>query len=323
MKLNINFVQSALLVAGFVCSTQVLAAGVAINEKRAVSANEKIHINNMRGVVNIVAADKAEFSVQGTLDEKAKGFDLTSKDGITKFEVKMPSRMYSDYNEDEKEVGSRLEIRVPVGSQIEFTGVNADVTATGIQGGTTLTTVNGAVLGEKLGSDVTLETVNGQIRSKNNNGRVSLQTVNGEIDDEGSQGRLTLEAVNGEIKSASKAKEVELSVVNGDGRLELDGTERLEFSSVNGEITVDLKNSETPKIDASTVNGSIRLILDANVKAHFDLTGSAGGDFENGLTNDQAVKAKYGPSRNLEFSTGTGGDVEISTVSGEVELKKR
>ena len=78
-----------------------------------------------------------------------------------------------------------------------------------------------------------------------------------------------------------------------------------------------------PKIDASTVNGSIRLILDANVKAHFDLTGSAGGDFENGLTNDQAVKAKYGPSRNLEFSTGTGGDVEISTVSGEVELKKR
>jgi DUF4097 and DUF4098 domain-containing protein YvlB len=323
MKLKLNFVQSALLVAGFVCSTQVFAAGVAINEKRAVSANEKIQINNMRGVVNIVAVDKAEFNVQGTLDEKAKGFDLTSKNGVTKFEVKMPSRMYSDYNEDGQEVGSRLEIQVPVGSQVEFTGVNADVTATGIQGGTTLTSVNGSVRGELLGSDVSLETVNGQIHSKNNNGRVTLQTVNGEIDDNGSQGRLKLESVNGEIKSVSQAKEVELSVVNGEGRLELDGTERLEFDAVNGDIAVDLKNSQTPKIEASTVSGSIKLTLDANVKARFELSGSAGGDIENSLTNDQVVKAKYGPSRDLAFSTGSGGDIEISTVSGEIELKKR
>lgn len=323
MKVKLNFVQSALLVAGFVCSAQVFAAGAAINEKRAVSSNEKIQINNMRGVVNIVAVDKAEFSVQGTLDEKAKGFDLTSKNGITKFEVKMPSRVYSDYNEDEQEVGSRLEIRVPVGSQVEFTGVNADVTASGIQGGTTLTSVNGTVVGEKLGSDVSLETVNGTINSKNNSGRITLQTVNGEITDEGSQGRLTLESVNGEIKSTSQAKEVELSVVNGEGRLQLDGTERLEFDSVNGEITVDLKNSQTPKIEASTVSGSIRLTLDANVKARFELSGSAGGDIDNGLTDDKVEHAKYGPSRDLEFSTGSGGDVEISTVSGEIELKKR
>jgi DUF4097 and DUF4098 domain-containing protein YvlB len=323
MKLKLNLMQSALLVAGFICSSQVLALGSAIDEKRVVSSNEKIHINNMRGMVNIVAVDKAEFSVKGTLDEKAKGFELTSKNGVTKFEVKMPSRVYADYDEDEQEVGSRLEIQVPVGSQVEFSGVNAEVTAKGIQGGTTLTSVNGSVLGENLGSDVSLETVNGQIRSKNNNGRLKLQTVNGEIEDEGSKGKLTLESVNGEIKSVSQAKEVELSVVNGEGRLQLDGTERLDFDSVNGDVTVDLKNSQTPKIEASTVGGSIHLTLDANVKARFELSGSAGGDINNRFTDDQVVEAKYGPGRDLEFSTGAGGDVEISTVSGEIELKKR
>ena len=321
--MKFNLIHTAILCTSMLASSYVLAAGQAINEVRAVNANEKIHINNMRGNVTIVATDKAEFSVQGTLDEKAKGFDLVSKNGVTKFEVKMPRQVYSDYNSNEDETGSRLEIRVPVGSQVEFTGVNANVTATGIQGGTTLTSVNGEVTGEKLATEVSLETVNGQIHSKNNSGRIRLQTVNGEIIDEASQGRLTLESVNGEIKSTSQAKEVALSVVNGEGELVLDGTERLEFDSVNGEIAVDLKNSKTPKIEASTVSGGIRLTLDADVKARFEISGSAGGDIDNGLTDDEVVRAKYGPSRDLEFSTGPGGDVEISTVSGEIVLKKR
>lgn len=323
MKLKTQFAYSSLFIVGMLGSQQALAAGEAINEKRAVSANEKIEINNMRGIVNIVATDSKEFSVVGSLDEKAKGFELSSSNGVTKFTVKMPNRMYSDYNESNEEVGSKLEIRVPVGSQVKFTGVNADVSAKGIQGGTVLSTVNGEIQAEALGTDVKLETVNGRIQSRQNSGRISLQSVNGEINDEGSQGRLLVESVNGEIRSTSKAKEVELSVVNGEGRLNLDGTERVEFDSVNGEITVDLKNSKTPKIEASTVSGAIRLTLDADVSARFEIEGSAGGDIDNGLTADAVVKAKYGPHRSLEFSTGSGGDVEISTVSGEIELLKR
>ena len=103
-----------------------------------------------------------------------------------------------------------------------------------------------------------------------------MTTVNGEINDKASAGSLELESVNGEISVLSTAAEVELSVVNGEGRLDLSGTERLEFNSVNGEISATLKNSKKPRISASSVSGASRLTLDADVNARFDLEASAG-----------------------------------------------
>ncbi len=298
------------------------AAGEAIDQSRNVSASEKIEIENMRGEVRIVAVKANTFSVKGTLDEKAEGYELTSENGVTRFAVKMPRSLYNGWNSDKQE-GSDLTIEVPVGSELKFSGVNANVSASGIEGGARLTTVNGKVDAEKLKGDIALETVNGEISSRDNSGRIQITTVNGQINDKGSAGSLELESVNGEISSESRATEVELEVVNGEGRLDLTGTERLEFSSVNGEIRAAIKNSKKPRISASSVSGASRVTLDADVSARFDLEASAGGDIDNGLTADKATRAKYVPRRHLEFRTGSGdGNVEISTVSGEIELKK-
>ncbi len=298
------------------------AAGEAIDQSRNVSASEKIEIENMRGEVRIIAVQGNKFSVKGTLDEKAEGYELTSENGVTRFAVKMPRSTYGGWN-SEKQEGSDLTIEVPVGSELKFSGVNANVSAKGIEGGARLTTVNGKVDAEKLKGDIALETVNGEITSRDNSGRIQITTVNGQINDKGSAGTLELESVNGEISSESRATEVELEVVNGEGRLDLTGTERLEFSSVNGEIRAAVKNSKKPRISASSVSGASRLVLDADVSARFDLEASAGGDIDNGLTADKATRAKYGPRRHLEFRTGSGeGSVEVSTVSGEIELKK-
>lgn len=298
------------------------AAGEAIDQSRDVTATEKIEIENMRGEVRIVAVKDNKFSVKGTLDEKAEGYDLVSENGVTRFKVKMPRTLYGGWGSDKNE-GSDLTIEVPFGSEVKFSGVNANVSATGIEGGARLNTVNGAVRAEKLKGDIALETVNGQIDSRDNRGRLHLTTVNGEINDQGSAGSLELESVNGEISVASAATEVEMSVVNGEGRLELTGTERLEFSSVNGEISAAVKNSKKPRISASSVSGASRLSLDADVSARFELEASAGGDIGNSLTADKASRDKYGPRRHLEFTTGSGdGNIEISTVSGDIELKK-
>lgn len=298
-----------------------LAAGDSINESRKVSQTERIEIENMRGDVRIVATSGGTFAVKGRLDEKAEGYELTSDNGVTRFIVKMPRNISNGWGSDKG--GSDLDIEVPVGSELSFRGVNANVSARGIEGGSKLNTVNGQIKAEQLKGDIELETVNGQIESRQNDGRLDLNTVNGRIVDQGSSGTLDVESVNGEIRINSSAKEVELSVVNGEGRLELDGTERLEFSSVNGEIRAVLKNSKKPKVSASSVSGASRLSLDADVSARFELEASAGGDIENGLTADKAKRDKYGPRRQLEFSTGNAaGKIEMSTVSGELEISK-
>ncbi len=307
-----------------ICVAPMAFAAEQINELRDVQANEKIYIENMRGNVEINAVSKNVFSVKGKLDEKADGFELISKDGFTRFKVKMPRVTYNGWNDSSEKDGSMLQIEVPVGSEIEFTGVNANVTATGIEGGSKLTTVNGTVIGKKLKNEVTLETVNGEINSIDNSGRIKLNTVNGEINDTGSSGRLSAESVNGEIKLNSKATEVDVSVVNGEADLKLEGTQRLEFSAVNGEIAADLKGSLAPRITTSTVSGSATLKLEPKISARFQLNASAGGDINNKITSQKADKAKYGPRRSLEFSAGAGdGSIEMSTVSGDLTVETR
>lgn len=310
------------LMAALLLPQLALAAGAPVNEAMNVSANEKIYIENMRGHVEIKAVKSPVFSVKGTLDEKADGFDLSSKDGITRFVVKMPRSNFGWGDNGDKQ-GSQLVIEVPVGAALEFSGVNASVNVSGVAGSSKITTVNGAITAKQLSNEVLLETVNGEIDSIGNSGRIRLNTVNGEIDDEGSSGRLSAESVNGEISLKSSAKEIEVSVVNGEAELELSGTERLDFSSVNGEIKASVKNSKTPRISTNSVSGASTLKLDADVSARFKMVASAGGDINNKITDQKADKAKYGPRRSLEFSTGQGeGSIDMSTVSGEMTVEK-
>lgn len=302
--------------------SQPLWAAESVNKNLQVANNERIYIENMRGEVQIIATGETRFKVSGTLDEKAEGYELSSKNGFTSFKVKMPTMSnYGNWGDQEKQ-GSRLQIEVPLGAQLEFQGVNASVRVSGVQGSTKVTTVNGSVYAEKLQQFIQLETVNGEITSVNNNGRITLNTVNGEIEDSGSQGRLSIEAVNGSIESKSSASEVAVSVVNGEADLELTNVQQLTMSSVNGELEAEVKGSLTPRIEASTVSGNAKLKLEKAVSAKFNLVANAGGSIKNELTSQKAERAKYGPRSSLEFSTGKGeGSVEMNTVSGLLKLE--
>lgn len=309
----------ALLVMG---SHAASAADVpqAIDETRQVSANERIEIEVMRGEVVIRTGTDNTFRVSGILDELADGFELRSDNGFTYFEVLMPrSFNHGGFNSAQE---SDLEIVVPVNSNVSYTGVNANVDIDGVTGGSQVTTVNGAISAGNLADRVQLRTVNGDISSRNNTGRLDLQTVNGEIRDSGSEGRAYYEAVNGEIDIDSAAGEVELTIVNGSVQAQLKGTRDLSLKSVNGDIDVELSDVTTPRIDGSTVSGEITLTLPADVDARFSLQSHAGGNIVNNITDDEVARARFGPARELDFSTGRGvGMVEMSSVTGRLELR--
>lgn len=290
-----------------------------IDEARLVSANERITLDVMRGEVVIRAGDDNTFRVVGELDEDAEGFELESDNGFTRFIVRMPRNMRG-WNNNRNE-GSDLEITVPANSEIEFSGVNVSVDIADVSGGARVTTVNGEIRASGLSEFVFLKTVNGGIRSENNRGVVTIETVNGEVRDEGSQGRLSVEAVNGELDIVSLAQEVTLGVVNGRIDAELSGTQSLDFNGVNGEISIRLSDSVSPRVRGGSVSGEIELAVDNNIEARFDLQTNVGSRLENELTSDEARRPQFGPGRNLQFSTGEGsGSVDISTVSGAINL---
>lgn len=297
------------------------AAQEAIDESRSVSANERVSIEVMRGNVRIRVSDDNVFRVRGTLDEDAEGYTLESSNGFTSFEIDYPrsSRGWNWRGDDDE--GSKLEIEVPVGSELEFEGVSVDVDVMGISGSSSIQTVNGDLTASSLSGFVQLGTVNGSIDSTNNSGRISISTVNGEVTDRNSTGRIEYDAVNGEIRASSSASEVTVSTVNGEAELSLTGTEVLAMGTVNGDIDVRLASSLSPRIEGSTVSGDLRLELEPTINASFDVSANAGGDIENRLTDARATRDQYGPRKQLNFATGSGaGTVNITTVSGDIHI---
>ncbi|KID59021.1 hypothetical protein JF50_00750 [Pseudoalteromonas luteoviolacea] len=296
-------------------------AGEKIDKEIDIPLDGKVYIENQRGHVEIKTWDKPAFKVVGELDEEAKGYQLENKGSKTKFIVKMPS---SSRNWGRQQDGSELTIFMPKQSELEFKGVQVDVEAAELAAGAYIKTVNGDIKAAQIKGKVRLETVNGDIDSKGLDGRIRYETVNGDIEDIDSKGKVRFNAVNGSVESKTQATEVRLENVNGEVDFEIAQLQELRLNTVNGEIEVKVAKLLTnARVNLESVSGDAELYFPADISAKFDIDAHAGGKISNELSNDKVHKAKYGPSRELEFTIGSGdADIEIDTVSGRIELKK-
>ena len=123
-------------------------------------------------------------------------------------------------------------------------------------------------------------TVNGDVTVRDVGGEVHAATVNGDVD-VSTRGVAEASTVNGSIRAAlGKA----------------DWTGSMEFTTVNGGITVEVPDGLNATVEASTVNGSI--------ETDFPIT----------------VQGRFG-SRRLQGTIGSGGrDLELETVNGSIRL---
>ena len=126
------------------------------------------------------------------------------------------------------------------------------------------------------------------------------QTVNGEMSAEGLKADVKASTVNGSVRVTTTGL-AEASTVNGSVYVEMgrtDWTNELEFSTVNGGLTLVLPASLNTEIRASTVNGD--LVTD------YPLT----------------ITGRFG-KRRMQGTIGSGGrSLNLSTVNGEIRLRK-
>lgn len=131
--------------------------------------------------------------------------------------------------------------------------------------------------------------------------RFAGRTINGDVSASELGADVEAESVNGTIRVATAGR-ARASTVNGsiDARLGVaDGREPLSFECVNGGITVELPEGAAAEVDARTVNGSIR------------------SDFPLSMRGRWVAKRATG-------SIGAGGrELEIETVNGSIELRRR
>jgi hypothetical protein len=126
------------------------------------------------------------------------------------------------------------------------------------------------------------------------------QTVNGEMSAEGLKADVKASTVNGSVRVTTTGL-AEASTVNGSVYVEMgraDWTDDLDFSTVNGSVTLILPSVLNTEIRASTVNG--------DMTTDYPLT----------------ITGRFGPRR-MRGTIGSGGrTLSLSTVNGEIRLRK-
>jgi hypothetical protein len=228
--------------------------------------------------------------------------------------------------------------RVAAGKTLEIVGINGSIDARGGSGTeVTVTAVKGAKRSDP--EDVTIEVVEhadgvticavypsrrgrkndcragGKGRNDSNNNdtwvnwtirvpegvRFTGRTVNGDVTARGLTAPGEARSVNGSI-TLETTSWGEASTVNGSidarlGRASWNG--ELEFSTVNGGITIDLPDSPDVEVDASTVNGSMN--------TDFPLT----------------IRGRWGPRR-MSGTIGQGGrSLSLNSVNGNMSLRRQ
>ena len=299
-------------------AANIAFAGERVDERMTVAKDVTVEIEHSSGDIKIRGWDKTEVTVVGELDERAKKFIFEERKGRVLIKVKMPKVR----NWNESKGGDDLDIRVPFGSEVRYTGINADAEIFDLRNGLQATTVNGSIEAQDIAGRVALQSVNGDIDSRNLSGDLRLETVNGRIRDRNSSGtELNLDSINGDIESAGSINDVTVETVNGSIELDLNEVDKLEMSTVNGTIEVSMHLLKNGDVEGSTVSGEIDLSMQPDVSARFDVQAHAGGSIINRLTDHQVSKAKYGPGRWLEFDLQGGrAKVDLSTVSGRIVL---
>lgn len=124
--------------------------------------------------------------------------------------------------------------------------------------------------------------------------------------------------VNGEMSATGLKADVKASTVNGSVRVTTTGL--AEASTVNGSVYVEMGRADwTDELDFSTVNGGITLILPASLNTEVRAS-TVNGD----LVTDYplTVSGRFGPRR-MRGTIGSGGrTLSLSTVNGEIKLRK-
>lgn len=309
---------------GLCVLTSMALAGEKVDRTLDASDDGYVNIEHLGGYATIKGWSKDQVQVKGELGDRTEKFIFERNGNEVTIKVKVKeSRGWNNNWSDED--GDNLEIFVPLNSQINYTSVNANVEVSDIKGGADIDTVNGEIEVSDMSGRLRIGAVNGDIKSKNLSGDVKLETINGDIRDQDSTAKeSSYHSVNGDIYSLSSSVEVKAETVNGEIELNLDKVDSLSLNTVNGSVEARLELAKQGYVKASSVGGSIELYFQKDVSARFDLQGHAGGRIVNKLSDDKVQKAKYGPSRWLEFThNGGSGQVKVSTVSGTIKVDSK
>ncbi|MBM7072345.1 DUF4097 family beta strand repeat protein [Shewanella sp. 202IG2-18] len=289
-----------------------------VNKTLDVSTMPTVHIEIIRGNIDIETWNKPQVKVTGTLDEKSEGLLFERNEDSIRIKDKLPRRL-----NDSNAKGSNLVIMVPRKVNLDADGVSTDFQLGKLEGDIDVETVSGNVNATQINGASTLSSVSGNINAANLSGKIKFSAISGTIKDTNSNGRVRYTLVSGNLVSTSNAEDIEAELISGELEAQFSKVKQLEVRVVSGDAQIKLPG-DIERVRAESVSGDIELSFSKKPSASFEFDGGPGGDISNRLTHDKPKKQKYTRAESLSFSTGkASASVKMSTISGELTVRTR
>lgn len=273
-----------------------------ITKRASVAPDATIEVSNVQGSVRITAWDKNEVELVAELESDKDELEFEASTRMVRIEVDRPNSRYGRDQED-----ANLTLRVPQGAHVIADTVSADITVAGVRGEQELESVSGTVGTQAYDAPVKASSVSGDVTVTGSGGKAAVRTDN-------VSGTSTVTGVRGSLEG---------EVVSGEIHATIAAADRIELSSVSGDITVNAELTPTARVEMESVSGVITLKVKPPVNADFDIE-SFSGDIENCFGPKPRDTSKYTPGSELSFTQGKGGArVELQTLSGEISVCDR
>ena len=288
------------IAGALLCAIPAAHAVQNIDRTLPTGATPVVEVSNVQGRVTVVAWDRQEVKVTGTIENDKHEFEFSGNDDRVTIRVRAKSKSYSYGRDDD----AFLDIRVPEGARINVQTVSSDIDVRGVKGAQRLEAVSGDIIATVYDEPLDLRTVSGDA----------------DVRGAGGKGRVYAESTSGNVKARGLGSEVEAQSVSGDVELEIGTTSRVRFESVSGNLTALMTLADDGRVDGQSVSGDVKLTFRKPVNAEFDVE-TFSGDIDNCFGPKASRADKYTPGSELHFIEGSGGGhVSLETLSGDVTV---
>lgn len=272
-------------------------AATPIHQTRPLDARGRVEIENLKGRVEVMAWDRPEVKLAGTLGEGVEKLSVEGDGRLLRIKVQYPSR-------NRNAEPSHLVVQMPLLADLEVETVSADISVSGVASRELeLESVSGDIVANGAPRRGGISSVSGDIRLAMNSPELRVETVSGQLAVQGRlNGTVALESVSGGIRLDTLGERVR----------------KLSASSVSGDMDLKLALAEDGDIRMESVSGDLRLHLPASLSAQV-----SGESFSGDLAAPGAKirKEQFGPGSSFRVRYGAGrGDVRLQTFSGDARL---
>ena len=294
----------------------------------AIAKDGKVYLSNISGDIRVETWDKAEVKIDAfkrssaSSMEKAKEnaakvtIEITEEDGVLRIETQYPKMSTKNLN-----VSIDYNLMIPSMAGADVHSVSGDIWVANIGGAAKVETVSGEVTSEDIGGTFKGKSVSGDVKITGAKKGVECHSVSGDVEAYDVVGDAELHTVSGDATASRIEGSIEAESVSGDLELtDVSEARVVKAKALSGEVTYVGTINPDGRYSLKSHSGSIHMTIPGS--SAFDLEAKTfSGDIDSEF--EITISGKMSKKKISGSVNGGGADVDLSTFSGDVILRKK